>query len=951
MHMRPAHPHALLAVVAGLGLLAAGAALWLGTGGGPTPPPGPAAEVGPRGPADRGPPPVAAAPDPFASTADTDTTSPDPSGLGLEELRDEVAVDGAVAAQSPRVLVVRGAGAVPVAGAEVLFVTVPDATRRFGKELPRRRLEWPEHCGDRLTTGADGIVALPPTRHSWLAAARHGGDFAFAVVRPGRRTVTMALAPDERVTVEVTDPDGEPAPGVPVVLLQHTDGSRSARTLWHGLTGGDGRAVAPHFQLVRRSSPAGRTERFAAALGVAAAAPILAEFDGRPAPEAPIRLRLPALGRVEVVLTDHGDRPLLSPARIALGPVERAEEGFPSASRQTFRHREKRVGEEPVRFDWLAAGSRVRASARFDGERRPMYGEPLEVPRPADGPLAVRLPLSGTLGLIAGRLVLDSGEPLSDRVLTGVLWDGERTAGTVRIHTTADGRFDVVQQPREQSGLVLEVHAAVAPTAPGAAESGDGPARRRVGCRVPLRPPGAGERRELGDLVLGEMPLLCSGVVVDDRGEPVAGASVVVRHKREGRAGPPTFDLSALEARQRELLVSRMGARRGGGWRDVPLLRAVTDAAGRFELTGTFPGGELQLRADSDDHLAEDVPWLGVGQRFLVTIARNGVLRGRALLPPTLPRECASLSLEPVEADGDRGRPVTVRLSRQRGGRFVVEPLRAGRYDAVVRLRNVPEPVLRIPDVFVTPGECADPRLRLIDLRGSVFHYKLRAVDYGGNPMDIDSALVMRSKRADGKVETSAFRWRNGRVEFFAGSSLVDLVSFAPGCEPLEIRVNPGEQDVAMKRLVPAQLLLPGARELVGPDRKIRVSVILTGDSGYPQWLSGRDQRSGRSFSFQRWELGKSTGAWLEDSDLVDVPIVKSGKYQVILRVHATMSTRSQQVSVTLGEFELKVDGSKLTPVTVPIDADRLQAALQRLKPREQRPGRPAPGGPPGRPR
>ena len=67
-------------------------------------------------------------------------------------------------------------------------------------------------------------------------------------------------------------------------------------------------------------------------------------------------------------------------------------------------------------------------------------------------------------------------------------------------------------------------------------------------------------------------------------------------------------------------------------------------------------------------------------------------------------------------------------------------------------------------------------------------------------------------------------------------------------------------------------------------------------------------------------------------------------EHQVILRVHATRSTRSQQVSVTLGEFELRVDGSQLAPVTIPIDAQKVQAALERLKPRQGRGNRGRPG-------
>lgn len=927
----------LLPIAAVLIVATAGAVLLLGGNTDPAPP-GPVAEPDERVQS------TAPAADP--ATADSALGWPDDGDpMASDELPAEIreAVAKADPSQAPRIRVVRGNPPVAAADVEVLFTTTTAARERLGAALPRRRLEWPELCGARVVTDADGIAQLPLTQEVWLAIARAPAEFAFAFVPPGDRIVTLALQADEQILVTVADDDGRPLAAAPVEILQHEIGAREARVVWGGATDANGEALVRHFQFVRRRGRAAADERFAAALQLIAPAPIFAEFVGRPAQQQAVALVAPRRRPVEVLLTDHRDAALLTPAVVTLTAVTGTSEKprFPVPRRSLVRSVQKPAGAAPVRFDWVAAGVQLRPGARFDGERKALVGDPVDVPAHADGapagPLATRLPLTPPYCVLSGRILIDSREPLAATRIGGVLWRGAESAGGIAVTTIDDGRFDVVRRPGKTEDLVLELLSVV----------GAGDARRRLGCRAPFRMPPGGERRDLGALVLGELQALCAGTVVDDEGQPVRRANVIVQRKRSAAERPKgrnrglqNIDLGGLDARalqrfrQMELSFQNSSAALAGDdWRNVPLLRAFTDPAGHFTLYGTRPGGELRVRADTDGHLADSVAWNGTGQQLQIRIDRNGVLRGRALLPQWLPGDAASITLQPFAEEHRKGRTRTVELSRRRGGRFVVEPLHAGRYDAIIRLRNLPDPVLTIPDVFVSPGVTDDARLQAIDLRQSVHRYRLRAVDLRGLPMSIDSPLMMRWQNPDESRGQAGFRWKKGRAEFFCQSTFVELVSFAPGCEPQLITIGPGDQDIAMRRLVPAQLLLPGARALCGAGRKVRVSVILVGESGFPQWLSGIDQATGEQFSFSRWELGKSTGAWLEQSDLVSVPIVKDGKYQVILRVHADNTTRSQQISVTLGEFDLVSDGSVTAPVTLPIDAQRIQQAIARFRP------------------
>ena len=161
---------------------------------------------------------------------------------------------------------------------------------------------------------------------------------------------------------------------------------------------------------------------------------------------------------------------------------------------------------------------------------------------------------------------------------------------------------------------------------------------------------------------------------------------------------------------------------------------------------------------------------------------------------------------------------------------------------------------------------------------------------------------------------------------------------FGRGLQPSRLLLGPGDHDVFLQQVRPALLTLPGARALCGPQRRIRVSVVLTDSTGYPEALGGIDQRTGERFSFARWDLGKSSGAWLEHIDTVEVPLMKSGKYEVILRVHATESERSPQASVSLGTFDLRVDSPSMVPITVPVDAGLVQQAIAGLEQRAAAP-------------
>jgi hypothetical protein len=508
--------------------------------------------------------------------------------------------------------------------------------------------------------------------------------------------------------------------------------------------------------------------------------------------------------------------------------------------------------------------------------------------------------------LIAGRALRPSGEPLAAARLDASLWRGERDVMTMDVPMLADGTFHLVLGGRDEpEAFWLQLRSKLE-TDPASGES----IGLEIGRTVPLPHLRGGARVDLGDLFLSPLPPLAAGIVVDDRGDAVPGAKVNVQQNRP----------------------------RGNNenWNNLPQLATHSAPDGSFSVFGPLPPGDLRVRADTRDHFADAVSLRAAGQQLVIRIERTCELHGAAQFPDWLGDRALTLTMRPVDEEQRRSGTRTTGLQRRGDGRFVIDNLHAGAYDAIVTLRNVSEPLLTVPRVIVQPGVTRDPRLAALDLRQAIFRYRLRAVDAAGQRMQIDGPILARITTREGSAEQATFRWQDGNADIVTPSSLLDLAFFGNGVQPMRMLLPPGEHDVFMHQLRPAQLTLPGARAVCGPTRRVRVSVVFTGSTGFPESLGGVDQRNGHSFRFARWNLGQSSGAWLESWDTVDVPIMQSGDYEVILRVHATESTRTPQASVSLGTFRLDIDGVPSGPLVVPVDADALRRACESVDAQHQ---------------
>ncbi|MBM3973815.1 MAG: carboxypeptidase regulatory-like domain-containing protein [Planctomycetes bacterium] len=844
-----------------------------------------------------------------AAEAPARETVPAIIATNLTPLPDAEWADPALAPNAAtRILVVRGDPPTPVPQAIVYFLTGDEGrarAQRHGHPLPER--EWPETFGARVETDDQGIAELPLADQPMLCAARSGDEFGLDWAPPREHTRTIALVPDETVTLIARQGEEAPAVDVPVAIVQGHDGEE-ATIVWQGATDRRGRAVVRHFQLVRANRAATPTgERFAATAAVPGA--IAKVFVGRPASSEPIELTVPPLGSVRLLVVDHKGEPVLSRADVGLRggvqPKFANEQTLALPERLVQSTAAKPPGSAPVLVPWQGVGGEVSAYARFPLDRQPAGGAAQPGPQAPGGTADVRVTLRPDQVVVAGRFAQADGAPVEHAVVAAALWSQDEELWSANLDSVRDGRFDFVCKPRAEfeTFLELRLNAQNAPAAVRAALPDDGAQRLGARVRIPRMQPHT--RIELGTITLAPLPPLVTGYVVDDLGAPVVEADVHVQ--QENPQTPKNHD----------------------PWRMLSLFRTRTDADGGFRIDGFQPAGKLRVRADTDLHFADSVPLHTQGQNVRIRIERNGILRGRILLPDWLPDGAATLTLQPLDESLRQRNTRSVELSRRNGGRFVVEPLRTGRYDAVVTVRNLAEPVAVQPDVFVQPGETRDARFRPLDLREALHRYKLRAVDQASVPLGLDGPILARVTQRDGKPADLTFRWRNGHAELITTSHVANFTFFGRGHQTVRMLLASGDTDVVLPATRPSLVTIPGIRALMGPHRKVRVSAVLVGDTGLPANLTGIDQHTGERFSFARSDLGRSSGGWLGASDTVEIPLMQDGTYEILLRPHAGDTEQSPQRETSLGRHRLRID--RWEPVRVQAEPLAVSRMLQQL--------------------
>lgn len=439
--------------------------------------------------------------------------------------------------------------------------------------------------------------------------------------------------------------------------------------------------------------------------------------------------------------------------------------------------------------------------------------------------------------------------------------------------------------------------------------------------------------------------LLAAGIVLDERHVPIVGASIGLLQAEELERSTgielPTA-VSGPDGRFELRAPAHLHDRFALVVQSPPTVRYLGTGGARMVREAVRAGDQVKrilLVAQAEDgRHATEVTEPGGTVEFV--LARRASVTGTAWVPDWMPAPALSFELLSVPRGSSAGggrqrrpRPATASVSIESGlATFTFDDLPTERHQFAVHLRGLPEALVAIADIDVRPENPRPPRLQGLELRGTAHRYELRAVAATSGEVltDLPSPLLVQTGEG-----WRAFRWRSdGTYTLFANRRELTARVVAAGYKTESVTLRAGVSDVPFQPLQPVEVVLPGLRALCDPDRKVRVSMILTSDSNLPQSIRGIDQTSGESQGYNRWHLSKSGGAWLAETDSVYVPLVHNGDYRVMVRLH--QEGVSGDASIDVGVWPVVLDGAIPDRIVIPFDQDKIRAGLEQLAARAE---------------
>jgi hypothetical protein len=701
-------------------------------------------------------------------------------------------------AQVERVRIVRivdAASGNPVDGARIAYFELEPGAESDGH--PGWNLDsgdaWLAEHGRTTACGRDGLAPLiaNPDRACIVVASHkelHGGLY-------GRRTLpahdpstlAVALVRDFTLEVKVVGATGEPVSDAPVVL-RTPEGSRFVE---HAERVTDANGGARFAHLVLQAPELGLPLHVAVKglLGESAEAAL----DRRAPPTAPLELRLPAFGGLDVRAMGIEGDPGTLPERVEVRYDDQP------ADLDTLWRSGPSVGaplENGVaRFRHLRVGADLIVSAKLKDSKE-------ETRVRTRGPgfqgevVPVELKLAANGALLRVRLFDPAGQPLAERAVT----------------TRVDTRFDShtwtveAQHTSDAAGSVAVWIGAVARAAETRSllvtETGPhgGPFRSGTLALRAALPSGC---LDGGDLTLTELPVLVGGRVVDSDGIPIAGAKILA-----------AVEMPGGEPGQFETL-------------DISL---ATDATGAFTLRGSSPTATVRVRALHGERRSNAVERPRGAADVVLTVWTGGAIAGRVLIDADVPIDALAAFVYPSELVDPLVDALSSTTKFDPDGRFRTGGLLPGRYSFGFTGWTAGRGLGEIRDIAVRSGETtADPRLAALDLRGrcSVLRVELLPPKPGA------ALRGQLSLRASEPVKSSAKPHRH-EIQGPAFTLVVpwpasDITFDVLGYRRVELRGVRGEQRV---ELVPAprlRLRIPADVELPSPPSYLKVHLSPSG--------------------------------------------------------------------------------------------------------------------------
>jgi len=668
--------------------------------------------------------------------------------------------------------IVRADDGEPVPHARVSWwpIAAPlSGTEEFRTWLSSNTVEAHESSAVRLQADRQGRVWVSDSDLGFVVVARTAelwgyASFGLDIKGPAQ----VRLAADLDVRVQVVDEQGRPVAGVPVALRErrgaaHTDHITARTDEPQGLA--VLRHARPFLQRTAGSSPV-----FVVAVPGIFDPPVERPIDLQHSSPQILKLVLPPTGSCEVVVGDPSGEPILGEVRVHLRFAPRGSDSRPESAPpgETFLSGEG----GRVLFEHVALGRDLVGAVTH---HRALSSEEIRGPGPtrAGERVQLRAGLGSDLAIWRGRLLDPSGAALGSATAFARLEatdpdsQFEGTAGAWTVRTAEDGRFSVVTVPIAQrpERLVVAVYALSDRGVPVSV------------ARVPAPADVGAGARELGDFLLRELPVVVEGEVVDARGEPVAGATVM-----------PTLHVAA-DAPQPAVV--RWPPRHNF---------MLTDRSGRFELRGEVPSVQIALAARKGGLTGEPLVVTTGARGVRLVLEPGGVIEGRVLLDPDVldtPILVEVALVGPAPKVAVRPGEGPSRLGAD--GRFAVLGLAPGMYAVRIVHEATARELGTVSGVAVASGETTrDPRLDPLDLRRASRFVELTLVDEWGTP--VPGARVFSRPSGDVQAGWLCTQAPGGRVKVLADARPLDVSIAASGFLTKELEGVDGAQRVMLSR-------------------------------------------------------------------------------------------------------------------------------------------------------
>lgn len=387
--------------------------------------------------------------------------------------------------------------------------------------------------GQLFVASSEGRAVLPSILDGVIHASGEGYEGWLEWVGPLASPLEMSLRASIDLRVLVVNADGQPIPNCPVVLCLNDPINPRALDQTSTITpSGIANFRRVGATLGSRNDALG----FAVRLGLPLVDMEVVPFNHKNLPREPLRLVMPAVGRLMVTIVD-GEGEKVSRVDVCLGRLVRSQEtGEMEFQGEVYRNRAAGF----ARFENVPVGVQAVIKLTGTGEKRDLIAT-VSSPKSAGATEEVTLEWTNSWPVIRARAVDETGKPLADRSGRSRLAEDGVARGGAPIKTDSDGGFDLAinrdWNPGTHRELKLEMFS----------RPGQAPATARLDLSYQPRP----GVTEYGEVRFGTTPKLASGLVFAD-GQPVAGVQVRIMKQVETKVGTQWAALGSLVATSRQ---------------------------------------------------------------------------------------------------------------------------------------------------------------------------------------------------------------------------------------------------------------------------------------------------------------------------------------------------------------------------------------------------------------